>query len=488
MTNQNENSTETFDDHHERHPSNETEKELNEAEQQIKVHKFRNELPSPMVDRSKFSIWSILKQCVDKELYRFTIPIVWNEPLSLLQRLAENMKYADRLLDKAANLSNPIDRMKCVAGFLVSSTSIHNDRLSKPFNPLLGETYELVSIEKKFRICCEQVSHHPPISAFHSESIRPTASNQSKWKYYGSVNPHMKLNILNASMDIYPEGIQTIEFPELDEIYTWHNLKITAHNLVLGKIWFENHGKCEIINHKLNMKCVLEFKPYSWFSRQMNRCEGYILDSNDNKVALLYGKIDDCLFSVNETKNSSDFGKKCEKIIANDEVFMSVTDEHHRSNKLITNQTGIELIWKSECQEDEYGKRYPSYFNFTKFTMMLNELYDDLTMLKTLKITDDLNHDLSRPVQQGPLPITDSRLRPDMQLYEKGKIDEASSEKCRLEEKQREAQRKMESGEVKKFKPLWFEKSHHFKNKHEETWQFNDKYWERDYNNCPQIF
>jgi oxysterol-binding protein-related protein 1/2 len=50
--------------------------------------KNRKELPHEMVDRSKISIWSILRQCVDKELYRFTIPIIWNEPLSLLQRMA----------------------------------------------------------------------------------------------------------------------------------------------------------------------------------------------------------------------------------------------------------------------------------------------------------------------------------------------------------------------------------------------------------------
>lgn len=248
-----------------------------------KQHVYRKCLPSPMLDRSKFSIWSILKQCVDKELYRFTIPIVWNEPLSLLQRMAENMRYSNELLDKAVYLNDPIDRMKYVAGFLVSCTSIHNDRLSKPFNPLLGETYEYVCSENKFRVCCEQVSHHPPISAYYSESIRPNKTENPKWKYYGSVNPHMRLNFLSASVEAFPEGIQTVEFPDLGEVYTWHNLKINAHNLVVGKLWFEYHGKCEIINHKLNIKCVLEFKPYSWFTRQLNRCEGYILDSDNRK-------------------------------------------------------------------------------------------------------------------------------------------------------------------------------------------------------------
>lgn len=46
-----------------------------------------------------------------------------------------------------------ISGMQCVIG-----------RLAKPFNPLLGETYELVN--SKFRFFIEAVSHHPPIAAF----------------------------------------------------------------------------------------------------------------------------------------------------------------------------------------------------------------------------------------------------------------------------------------------------------------------------------
>lgn len=40
-------------------------------------------------------------------------------------------------------------------------------RMQKPFNPLLGETFELVTT--KYRFFSEQVSHHPPITAFHCE-------------------------------------------------------------------------------------------------------------------------------------------------------------------------------------------------------------------------------------------------------------------------------------------------------------------------------
>lgn len=54
-------------------------------------------------------------------------------------------------------------------------------------------------------------------------------------------------------------------------------------------MWFENTGKIEIKNHKLNLRCVMEFKPYSWFSKQVNKVDGFIQDENDTKVALING-------------------------------------------------------------------------------------------------------------------------------------------------------------------------------------------------------
>ena len=41
-------------------------------------------------------------------------------------------------------------------------------RLNKPFNPILGETFELFNANYKY--IAEQVSHHPPVSACHAIS------------------------------------------------------------------------------------------------------------------------------------------------------------------------------------------------------------------------------------------------------------------------------------------------------------------------------
>lgn len=385
--------------------------------------KSRAVLPHKMIDRSNVSIWNILKQCVDKELYKFTLPIIWNEPLSFLQRIAENLYYAPILLNKASKNDNPIERMKLVAAFIISSISIHSERLSKPFNPLLGETYEFQTDD--YRLASEQVSHHPPVSAFYAESLDKT------WSHYGSVNPNMKLN-LSGSIDVIGEGIQSIEFKKYDEIYTWHNVKITAHNLLIGKMWFEYTGEMEIINHKLGIKCYLDFKPYSWFSGNLNKVEGLIKDRNGVVQSLLCGQWNTGLYSCDDPTNSSFYKNHTKKGTC---------------------------VWESQIKQGDIN---PDYYNFTKFTMQLNEINDELA---------------------NRLPKTDSRLRQDMRELENGNIDKASSEKHRLEETQRDRRRTGTNAEI-----LWFTKQSHSQVDDEETWSFNHAYWNNDYSSSLNLF
>ena len=64
-----------------------------------------------MLARADFSLWSILKNCIGKDLSRITMPVVWNEPLTFLQRMAESMDYA-KLLEMADKCSDAIERME----------------------------------------------------------------------------------------------------------------------------------------------------------------------------------------------------------------------------------------------------------------------------------------------------------------------------------------------------------------------------------------
>ena len=67
-------------------------------------------------------------------------------------------------------------RLAMVSVFGCTITTICERNTSKPFNPLLGETYELITDD--FEFLSEQVSHHPPITAAY---CRGKKSNYVYW-------------------------------------------------------------------------------------------------------------------------------------------------------------------------------------------------------------------------------------------------------------------------------------------------------------------
>jgi len=63
------------------------------------------------------------------------------------------------------------------------TTGIHIafERWMKPFNPILGETWQ-ARMEDGTSMCMEQISHHPPISAFIMETTGACAKKPSSWR------------------------------------------------------------------------------------------------------------------------------------------------------------------------------------------------------------------------------------------------------------------------------------------------------------------
>lgn len=70
----------------------------------------RTILPAPCTDNSHIGIMTILYNNIGKDLSRVSMPVALNEPLSLLQRLSEELEYSD-LLDIANQIDDPYERM-----------------------------------------------------------------------------------------------------------------------------------------------------------------------------------------------------------------------------------------------------------------------------------------------------------------------------------------------------------------------------------------
>ncbi|KAJ7427859.1 oxysterol binding protein like 7 [Willisornis vidua] len=126
-----------------------------------------------------------------------------------------------------------------VAAFAVSAyASTYYRAGSKPFNPVLGETYECVRPDRGFRFISEQVSHHPPISACHAESDNFIFWQDMRWKnkFWGK------------SLEIVPVGTVNVQLPRTGDHYEWNKVTTCIHNVLSGPRWIEHYGEVLIRN------------------------------------------------------------------------------------------------------------------------------------------------------------------------------------------------------------------------------------------------
>ncbi|CAL8470152.1 g9694 [Coccomyxa elongata] len=249
----------------------------------------RDRLPPPAQQEKSVSLWSIIKECVGKDLSRICLPVYFNEPLSALQRIAEEMEYSE-LIDVAASYPpGSQERMLYVAAFAVSGYSSTAGRTSKPFNPLLGETYELVHAEKGLRAIVEKVVHHPTVLAAYGEG--------RKWTFAGDAE--VKSKFWGRSIELTPIGLLTLSFNDGD-VYTWNKVVSSINNLIIGKIYVDHGGTMRIHSSHSNLVCKLKFKEQGVLRmREAHEVRGHFELPTGEKVEkpLLFGKWDEAMYA-----------------------------------------------------------------------------------------------------------------------------------------------------------------------------------------------
>ncbi|XP_072970248.1 oxysterol-binding protein-related protein 2A-like isoform X3 [Typha angustifolia] len=344
----------------------------------------RNKLPEPHEKEKGVSLWSVIKDSVGKDLTRVCLPVYFNEPLSSLQKCFEDLEYS-YLLDEAyqfGKMGNSLMRILKVAAFAVSGYASSDGRPCKPFNPLLGETYEADFPEKGIRFFSEKVSHHPMLIACHCEG--------KGWKMWGDSN--LKSKFWGQSIQLDPVGVLTLEFDD-GEIFQWSKVTTSIYNLILGKVYCNHHGTMHIKGNR-QYSCNLKFKEHSFLDRSPRQVQGFVEDLIGNKVASLIGKWNDSMY------------------------YTSVDDISKPKNH--NPMQGASLLWKRNNPPAN-----PTRYNLSSFAITLNELTSEL---------------------QVKLPPTDSRLRPDQRHLENGEYEKANAEKLRLEKRQRMSRQLQQNG------------------------------------------
>ncbi|KAL8228628.1 hypothetical protein R6Q59_000568 [Mikania micrantha] len=137
------------------------------------------------------SYWRSMQKYVGADITSMvTLPVLIFEPMTMLQEMAELMEYS-HLLELADKCEDPYMRLVHTASWFIS-VYYALQRTWKPFNPILGETYEMVN-HCGITFIAEQVSHHPPISAAHAENEH----------FVYDITSKVKTKFLGNSLDVW---------------------------------------------------------------------------------------------------------------------------------------------------------------------------------------------------------------------------------------------------------------------------------------------
>lgn len=386
-------------------------------------------------DRPKISLWGILKNLIGKDMTRMTLPVSFNECTNLLQRSAEDMEYTD-LLDKACKATqDPGLRMAYVAAFAGSSYSSTIDRIAKPFNPLLGETYEYARPDKGYRLFAEQVSHHPPIGAMLAESPR--------WSFYG--HSHVDSKFYGRSFDIKPLGLWYLtlrpnEGAQVEEeVYSFRKVTSSVVGIITGSPVVDNHGQMEITNHTLGYTCNVTYKSRGWRGAGAYELKGVVNAPDGSALWHVGGRWNDKIFAKKHNLKSES---------RDSQVGSPLPEQLSEIQALKNSGPSKIMLW-------HVHDRPVAPFNLTPFAITLNALPDSL---------------------KEYVAPSDTRLRPDQRAMEEGRYDDAGDEKNRVEVKQRQVRKEREQKGVI-WEPVWFEKATHPVTKLE-YYKPRQKYWE----------
>uniref|UniRef100_A0A674MKU2 Oxysterol-binding protein n=1 Tax=Takifugu rubripes TaxID=31033 RepID=A0A674MKU2_TAKRU len=225
-------------------------------------------------EENKGLIWGLLKQLrPGMDLSKVVLPTFILEPRSFLDKLSDYYYHAN-LLSQAVQEESAYGRIKQVLRWYLSGFYKKPKGLKKPYNPILGETFRCCWLHPQTDSCtfyiAEQVSHHPPISAFHvcnrKDGFSISGSILAKSKFYG--------NSLSAILD----GKARLLFLNRDEEYVITMPYAHCKGILYGTMTLELGGKVTIECEKTKCFLELEFKlkPFLGGACSVNQISGKI--------------------------------------------------------------------------------------------------------------------------------------------------------------------------------------------------------------------
>ncbi|KAJ2444265.1 hypothetical protein IWW46_002109 [Coemansia sp. RSA 2440] len=400
------------------------------------------ELPEIMCGSSSLNLWSIIRGAIGKDLSKVSVPVFFNEPTSFLQRFTEDMEYCD-MLEIATMLPRSADCMLFVAGFAMSNYASTFGHIAKPFNLLLGETFEYVCHDKHYCALSEQVKHYPLISACWVEG--------KNYVYHADTNIKSKFN--SGSLTVVPTGVCHVELklplafldhddkknagaacqlPCINEAegyftehYTWNKLTTNVNGIMIANFWIEHVGDLDVLNHHSGDCTKITFMQLGWTGCNKFKVTGEALDHQGNKVYDIAGDWTSKLVACPvDTTGSATQEAKTIKHPSHMDDTVSIDDavKYAASNSIQVPRTSF-VLWKiNDCQTKN------NTYNLTTYAISLNDKPAELVRY---------------------LCLTDSCFCPNQHAMETGEYKLAYTRKSQLENKQQVTCCCCEQGELK---------------------------------------
>lgn len=216
-------------------------------------------------------IASLISQLrIGMDLSKVTFPTFVLEPRSMLERITDFMSHPELIFGAEAE-DSPEERFLRVLSYYLAGWHIKPKGVKKPYNPVLGEffrcQYDYTNGTKGFYIA-EQVSHHPPISAYFY------VSPANKLLITGELRP--KSRFLGNSVCTVMEGENRVTLlgrPD-DGEYIISMPNMYARGILWGRMVLELADACIARNDRLGITCEMDFKAKGFFSGTYNAVTG----------------------------------------------------------------------------------------------------------------------------------------------------------------------------------------------------------------------
>ena len=224
-----------------------------------------------------------------------SLPAYFNEPLSMGQKQCEKFYYLD-LLNKAANEPKKELQLCYISAFIIGEIFLNIGRTLKPFNPIIGETYEYFNNNLNLRYYSEQVSHKPPITAYVGET--------PEFTLYGDTLGDTSFKFFKGGMELSFKNKIHILFKKSGEHYTYIPPKAMAKGLMKPPLYVDYYGDVLIENiNNPSYKCELKFIEEGWTSDSLGQFEGTVYN-NDKIIYLLGGNWKNSIYMTDPEGNN----------------------------------------------------------------------------------------------------------------------------------------------------------------------------------------